>query len=84
MHTKLLSSTVANTDQISAYREQLVIVVLFDKADPVFWELKLYFERPSDEIRFLNVTLCCCPLDLAMLNAEHDASDFWQQWAVTF
>jgi hypothetical protein len=75
---------VANIDQVKAYEGQIYIDLPCDDSLPAFGTLTAYLETPDGKSRFKGVQLSCCPLELSMKNAHHDAPGFWDQWAENF
>ncbi len=75
---------VADIDRYEAYAGQIYVDLPFDESLPAFQNLSKYMETPEGTSRFKDVRLCCCPLDISMKNAHHDAPGFWTKWAENF
>ena len=72
---------IANVDGFGSYGGQVYVDVPFDSNLPAYQALSGYLELPDESMRFPEVTLYVCPLELAMKNAAHDEPGFWDRWA---
>lgn len=74
----------ANENLMVGYHGQLYVDLPFDESVPAFQALQAFLELPDGSMRFPEVTIFYCPLDMAMENAAHDEPGFWQRWAESF
>lgn len=75
---------IANENMMCGYRGRIYIDVPFDLENIVFQKLSEHLETPEGEMKIAGVTFCYLPLEVAMKNAHHDESGFWEKWAETF
>ena len=75
---------VANPNCMPPYMGQIYIDVPYDKNLPEYQKLETYLENPDGSMRLPGVNFYCCPLEMAMKNAEHDEPGFWERWAENF
>ena len=63
----------ASTNFICFYRSQIYLDVPYDENLSEYKALQTYLEYPDGSIRF-----CYLPLEVAMKNAHHEESGFWE------
>ena len=74
----------ANPNALMPYAGQIYIDLPFDNTLPEYRKLEAFLERPDGTLRFDKVQFRYLPLDVALKNAEHDESGFWDKWAENF
>jgi hypothetical protein len=69
---------VAEKNTIYDYQGQIYLDVPFNENDPQYQQVRDYLENPDGTLRFETVGFWYLTLELAMKNAHHDESGFWE------
>lgn len=75
---------VASETVMRSYAGEIFINVPFDETDNQYRKVQAFLEYPDGTMRFDDVRFYVVTLEIAMKNAHHDESGFWDRWADNF